>query len=609
MPSRPAFIRPQLATLVETPPPGDEWLHETKFDGYRLETVLDRGRARLFTRSGGDWTDRFPTVAAAVERLRCRSAILDGEVVALDAERRSSFQALQQRLSADAATGVIYYAFDLLHQDGRDLRAEPLETRKQALRALLRARAPGRTLRYSTHVIGGGAAAFNRSCARHLEGIVSKRRDAPYESTRNRAWLKVKCGHRQEFVVVGYTEPKGARAGLGALLLGVADDGGGLRYAGRVGTGFSAEQLVSLRERLDRLARATSPLRDASGVPGPLKWVEPRLVAEVSFSEWTDDGLLRHPAFEGLREDKAPRDVRREDTVTVAGITLTHPERVLYADQGLTKRDLAAYYDAIAPLMLPHVGGRPLSLVRCPAGAGGSCFYQKHWATGLPDAVDTVPVKESGGIKPYVVVDDAAGLVSLVQMGVLEFHAWGARADDVDAPDRIVFDLDPGPGVGWARVRDAAVTVRDLLKQVKLASWLKTTGGKGLHVVVPIERRSTWDEVAAFARAVAERLANDEPKRFLAKAAKSARANRIFIDWLRNTRGATSVAPWSTRARTGAPISLPIAWDQLDGTKSADAVGVEDVPALVHGRYRDPWEALPRTRQRLPRDVVERLSG
>ena len=607
------FIPPQLATLVDAPPLGDEWLHEVKFDGYRMECIKEGGRVRLLSRRGNDWTARFPAIVAAARRLKPRRVILDGEAVALLEDGRSSFRTLQQVLHSDPPGDTVYYAFDLLRLEGEDLRGLPLEERKARLARLLgpsRRRGRG-ALRYSEHTTGKVEAALARACRKGLEGLIVKRRDLPYESGRSRSWLKVKCQNRQELVVIGFTEPRGRRSGIGALILGFRDEDGVLRYAGRVGTGMDDAMLASLRKQLEPLRRATSPAE--RGVPRSqtgLNWVEPKLVAEVSFTEWTSDGLLRHPTFEGLREDKSPREVRREEPMQVAGIALSNADRVLYPGQGLTKLDLAAYYEAISPWMLPHVAGRPLSLVRCPGGRAKACFYQKHWSGHLPEALGTVDIREaSGATGVYSVVRDAAGLVSLVQFGVLEVHTWGARADQVESPDRIIFDLDPAPGVSWARVRAGAERLRDLLSEVGLESWLKTTGGKGLHVALPIARRSGWAEVSAFARAVAERLAADEPERYLSKASKAARAGKIFVDWLRNTRGATAIAPWSTRAREGAPVSAPIPWKDLATLKSADQYTVENTHALVERLKRDPWGEMNRSKQRLVGSMVKQISG
>ena len=608
----PEFIPPQLATLVDEAPAGDDWVHEVKFDGYRLECLKDDGRVRLLTRTGLDWTAKFPGIAAAAARLPARRAILDGEAVALLADGRSSFQALQQRLSADPPGDLVYFAFDLLRLDGEDLRPLPLAERKARLATLLgqTARRRSGAVRYSEHSSGKVKDALARACRKGLEGLIAKRRDVPYQSGRTRWWLKIKCQRRQEFVVIGYTDPKGRRSGVGALLLGVRDDDGAMRYAGRVGTGMNEAMLGSLKKALGRIGRKTSPA--GRGVPRSgtgVHWVEPKLVVEVEFTEWTEDGVLRHPSFVGLREDKSPRDVRREEPMQVAGVTLSNADRVLYPEQGLTKQDLAAYYEAIAPWMLPHVEGRPLSLVRCPSGRTKACFYQKHWSGTLPEALDTVDIKEANGRKgAYTTVRDAAGLVSLIQHGVLEIHLWGARADDVEAPDRIIFDLDPAPGVPWERVKEGGLRLKAMLEGLGLETWLKTTGGKGLHVALPIARRSTWSEVSAFARAVAQRLSDDEPEKYLAKASKAERKGKIFVDWLRNTRGATAIAPWSTRAREGATISAPIAWKELTALRGGDQFTVENVHALVGKQKRSPWGEMIRSKQRLTAAMLKKIS-
>jgi bifunctional non-homologous end joining protein LigD len=608
---RPGFVEPQLATLVDTGPVGPDWVHEVKFDGYRIECLIDRGTVRLFTRKGNDWTARFPGVARAALGLRVEQALLDGEVVALLPDGRSSFQLLQERLGADPPGEMIYHAFDLLHLNGADLRRLPLLERKQRLRAALgvRARRAG-TIRYSEHVTGRSDTVLAEACRQGLEGVVSKQGGAPYSSGRTRTWLKLKCLNRQEFIVVGFTEPKGGRVGIGALLLAVREERKRLRYVGRVGTGMSDAMLADLRSRLVSLVRAASPVDNPPRQRAGVRWVEARLVVEVAFTEWTRDGLLRHPALVGMREDKTPREVRREDPMNVAGIVLSNADRVLYPDRGLTKLDLAHYYEAIAPLMLPHVADRPLSLVRCPEGIGKACFFQKHWARTLPDAVDTVDIRESGGAKkPYTVVHEAAGLVSLVQHGILEFHLWGARADNVEAPDRIVFDLDPAPDVPWKRVREGARRVRALLEEAGLESWTKTTGGKGIHITVPIARRPAWEDVSRFARALAYYLERTEPTRYLAKASKTARKGKIFVDWLRNTRGATWVAPWSTRARPEAPVSVPVSWEELDRLKGGDQFHVADVPGLIAKRKQDPWSGMLASKQRLTRAMTTRFEA
>jgi bifunctional non-homologous end joining protein LigD len=593
----PGAWAPQLATLADEPPRGRGWVHEVKLDGYRLLGVRDGTTCRLLTRNGQDWTRRYGEVARAVRALRVTSAVLDGEIVAFDEDGRSSFAILQD---TRRRAPVHFVIFDLLAVDGEDLRAHPLAERRTRLEALLRRVPRDGPLRLAERLGTGDPLAT--ACSRGLEGVVSKRADAPYVAGRSETWVKTKCHRRQEFVIVGFTEPAGAREYLGALVL-AARDRGALRLVGKVGTGFNAAMAKRLRALLLPLV-VTRPPRALVGdrpVPGGVRWVSPRLVVEVAYTDLTRDGFLRHPSFQGLREDKPAEEVELEQPRAIEGVTLTHPDRVLYPEQGITKRGLAEYYEAVGGLMVPELLQRPLSLVRCPSGSGKACFYQKHWVLPRSEGIVTVEVlEEDGDLEPYPSVRTKAGLVSLVQYGALEVHAWGARADRLDAPDRIVFDLDPGPGVTWPDVMAAARDLRGRLAYQELASWVKTSGGKGLHVVVPIERRSTWAEVATFAERMATEMATASPKRYVATAAKARRAGRIYIDWLRNTRGATSVAAWSTRARPGAPVSVPMPWVDLDDLPGADALRVPDVLQFLRGRFRDPWQELATIRQRLP---------
>jgi bifunctional non-homologous end joining protein LigD len=626
----PAFVAPQLATLVDQAPAGADWVHEIKLDGYRILTGVANGRARLWTRSGLDWSDRFPRLAEDLANLETASALLDGEVVALDASGRSSFQALQRALG-ESDGDLVYFVFDLLALDGGSLRPRPLAERKAALAGLLE-RSTLERVRLSDHVAGQGEEFFRHACELGVEGVVSKRADAPYRSGRHRDWLKTKCSARQEFVIGAYTEPQGSRAELGALLVG-SYQGDELRYAGKVGTGFDAATLAELKKKLRPLEQRdpsfVNPPRgaDARGV----HWVRPRLVAEVSFTEWTADGRLRHPTFRGLREDKSAREVRRESPASpaaearaarggagakpkvappgepaVAGITLSNPGRVYFPERGLTKLDLASYYEAVAERMLPHIAGRPLTLVRCPQGRGKHCFYQKHLREDAPPAVRSVEIREgSGGAEPYPYVSEVAGLVALVQLGVLEFHGWGARADDVERPDRLVFDLDPDEGLEWRAVTDAAVELRRRLQEAGLDSWLQTTGGKGLHVVAPITRRYGWDEVKPFCRGIAEAMVGDSPARYVSKASKAARRGKIFLDWLRNGRGATAIMPYSSRARPNATVALPISWREVTRVDPASFT-IESVPGRLAGGS-DPWGDFLAHRQQLTRAALRQV--
>ena len=610
----PVGVEPQLAILAARVPPGAEWIHEIKFDGYRILASVQGGKATLRSRSGHDWTARFGPAAAALGRLAARQALLDGELVALDEKGRSNFQELQNALSANDPTRLVYYAFDLLFLDGYDLRASPLLERKAALKKLLQesGRHGGREfrarVRYVDHVNGQGDRMFRRACRLSLEGVISKRKDAPYRAGRSDTWTKAKCLHEQEFVVAGFTEPGGSRENFGALILGVHDGGrrDGLRYVGRVGTGFTQASLRELHQKLSPLEtpRGAFAKPPTGAAARGVHWVRPELVAEIAFSEWTRDGSLRHPSFKGLREDKDATDVTRERPQAVrggsiAGIKLTHPDRVLYPDQGITKQALAAYYVELAGRVLPHVGGRPLAFLRCPNGVGKACFYQKH-SNEFPKSVRSVPISEKdGGTKNYLYIENASGLVSLVQAGILEIHPWSARVGDLERPDSMTFDLDPAPGVPWPRVLAAAREIRERFAALKRQAFVKTTGGKGLHVVVPLKAAAGWAEVKAFAKAFAELMAADSPSLYTAKLAKTARGGRIFVDYLRNERGQTAVAAYSPRARPGAPVSTPVAWDELRPSLRSDRFTVLSLPQRV-AKGIDPWQEFDAARRPLP---------
>ncbi len=609
--SLPERLRPQLATPADTPPAGDEWLHEIKYDGYRALCRLESGRARLFTRSGQDWTDRFGPVATACAALPADTAWLDGEVVVLEADGRTTFEGLQEILGGAgdvARAGLRYVVFDLLHHDGVDLRPLPLERRKQRLAALAR-RAGGDVVRYGDHVVGRGAVFLAHARSHGLEGIVSKRRDGPHREGRHPDWMKIRCQEGGEFVVGGFTDPSGTRAGLGALLLG-AYENGRLVYVGRVGTGFSDATLGALRRRLDGLAQPTSPFTPFRDVPAGAHWTRPELVAEVTFTNWTRDGRLRHPVFVGLRDDKpatevvrettarvAPAPRRTEETLEIAGVRLTHPDRVLWPEVEVTKVELAHYYVAVADRILAQVAGRPLAVVRGPRGHAGTTFFQKHLAPGMPAPLRSVRVADDEGAKDHLVIDDVAGLVALVQMDVLEIHVWGSRADDVERPDRLVLDLDPDEDLSWTLVVDAARAARLRLEHLELESFVKTTGGKGLHVVVPLARRQGWGECKAFARALAADLTRRLPEVFTINPAKAARRGKIYLDYLRNGRGATAIAAYSTRARPGAPVAVPLAWRELGPRLRPAAFTVRTVPERLARQRSDPWGGLAGSRQ------------
>jgi bifunctional non-homologous end joining protein LigD len=570
---------------------------------------VEDGRARLASRNGKDWTRRFPAVAAAAAALPVASAVLDGEVAWVRPDGTTSFQALQRAGRAAAEGELRYFVFDLLHLEGRDVTAVPLIERKEALRR---------------HVRGRGPAFLAEVCRRGLEGSVSKHADAPYRGRRTRDWVKVRCGARQEMVLGGYVPHARDRSGVGALLMGTYDAEGRLRYAGRVGTGFTTASRRDLKRTLDAHARPASSFEGPVDARGEVRFVAPVLVAEVAFTEWTSDGRLRHPSFLGLREDKRAREVVREAPAptndgkarppraraarpvagargdpapgraagredVVLGVRLTNPDKVLWPAAGITKRDLALYYEAVAERMLPLVEGRPLMLLRCPDGSRRDCFHQKHLEGPAPKGLRTVPIAEHGARRAYATVASPQGLVALAQMGALELHVWGSRADRLERPDRVVFDLDPAPDVPFASVVSAARDLRDRLEALGLASFPATTGGKGLHVHVPIERVHAWEDVRRFARLVADRLVEAEPRRYVATASKARRAGRIYVDWLRNVRGATAVAPYSPRARDGATVATPLSWDEVTARLRPDRWTIATVPRRVAGRAADPW--------------------
>ncbi|HET9023397.1 MAG TPA: DNA ligase D, partial [Burkholderiaceae bacterium] len=563
----PDFVPPQLATLVAEAPSDAGWVYEVKYDGYRMLARCEGGHVRLVSRNGNDWTTRLAPLAAAMTRAALGDGWLDGEIVMPDASGRTSFQALQRALDGRGA-GIVYYVFDLLHADGRDLRAFPLRERAAHLRRWLASLPGDSPVRLSEHIAGSGKQAWKAACDLGLEGLIGKRLDAPYVGGRSDTWIKLKCRAGQEFLIGGYTEPAGQRQGFGALLVGTRAEDGALDYAGRVGTGFDERTLAELRRKLDALRIDTSPFRDPPRIARSTRvhWVRPSLVAQVAFAEVTSEGLLRQASFQGLRADKDPRSVRRERPATgnrVGSIVVSNPDRVVYTTPRITKLEVVRYYEAVGPAMLAQVQGRPLSLVRCPQGIAGQCFFQKHVGTRLPAGVERVPIREKDGVDDYLAVTSVDGLLGLAQFGNIEFHTWGSRVPDVEHVDQLIFDLDPDEDLAWARVVDAAHITRGLLEELGLPTYLKTTGGKGLHVVVPLKPTRDWEQARRFSQAVAQQLARVAPDRFTAQLAKNRRERRIFIDYLRNGRGATAIAAYSLRARAGAPVAIPVAWDRL----------------------------------------------
>ena len=632
----PDKLQPQLATLAGQAPDGPEWLHEIKYDGYRLLARIEGGKVRLITRGGLDWTAKFRSLADQLGELPLDSALIDGELVHLEQEGTTSFSGLQDAISSGKTDTLNFFAFDLLYCDGGDLTAAALEDRKSALAKIISPNQQG-MLRYSDHQIGSGPKFLTQACHFALEGIVSKRRTEPYRPGRSRSWLKSKCRNREEFVIVGYTDPEGSREGFGALLVGYYDPQGKLRYAGRVGTGFNTGQLIQLHRRLESLARPEPTVALPKGVSRKgVHWIEPRLVAEVEFSDWTADAILRQASFQGLREDKYPRDVvydpktrtavepaakskskkaparskqtvsnkaetdepqrARDGSLLFEGVRLTHPDRILYPGTSLTKLDVARYYAAIENWVLPQLSGRLLTLVRSPA-AGMKTFYQKHIGDEAPEAIKRFNIdgQEEPEIYPYI--EDLPGLIGLVQMGVLEIHPWGSRVNKLEMPDRVTMDLDPDEGLPWQRVTEAAIDVRDALAGIGLKSFAKTTGGKGLHVVIPLTPKLDWDQVKAFAKWIADSFVAQRPEAFTANMAKRARHGRIYIDYLRNGRGATAVGAYTPRARPGAPVSTPVSWEEVEQGVRPDEFTVETVPQRLTTLSADPWADIGKTRQ------------
>ncbi|MFP4417968.1 MAG: DNA ligase D [Chitinispirillaceae bacterium] len=632
----PREIHPELATPVNQPPKGEQWLHEIKYDGYRILCYKNGDEVRLLTRRGHLWNNRFVQVAKRAKDLPVSDIVLDGEVVVLRENGTTDFQALQNVLKGIERGRLTYFTFDCVYCKGYDLTMATLEDRKRILKTVVD-RMGSSTIQYSDHIRGKGDVVLKRACELGLEGIISKRADSRYQQRRSRSWTKTKCLKRQEFVIGGYTEPGGSRKGFGALLMGYYE-GDSFVFAGKVGTGYTEETIESLTKELAK-REIDGPVfenpptgRDARGV----HWIRPELVGEVEFNGWTEDSVLRQPAFKGLREDKDPKDIglesetpiqaiidtgegkvrEKEETKTktpkkehveVAGIRLSNPDRILYPEQGIAKATLARYYEAIHEWMLPHLRGRPLALVRCPQGHHRNCFFQKHMDEALPGHIRTVPIREKQRDENYLIIDTLEGLISMVQLAVLEIHPWGSREDKIEYPDRMVFDLDPDPDVSWRRVEEAALHMKDELEQLGLESFVKTTGGKGLHVVVPLVRRSDWDEVKAVSKAIAFDLAHRYSKDYTATMSKSKRKNRIYIDYVRNSRGATSVAAYSTRARYGAPVSTPVSWEEIERGISPQAFTIDTVVDRLRALEKDPWEGIDSINQSITVSLLREL--
>lgn len=584
----PKFRPPQLATLVDDVPTGNRWMHEIKFDGYRAVVAAKGSEVRVYTRSGKDWTDKFVPLAASIAELDLPSCLIDGEIVASDAKGNPDFSTLQKVLkrghgSQGGQDLLTLHAFDLLELDGEDLTGLPNIERKERLEALLGTAPP--PIHIADHVIGTGEKLYQAMCGAGQEGIISKTVDGTYSGRRSRSWVKVKCTRRQEFVIIGWKKSS-ARARPFASLLLAQHEGDTLVYKGNVGTGFSGDDLEDLAGQLKKLVRKTPPAEVDKVSARGVTWVKPELVAEIAFAEFTAEGNVRHGSFVGLRSDKKAQLVTPEKPAKApaetAAVKISSRDRVIFPDSGQTKGALADYYAAIAPVMLPFAASRPISLVRCPQGRAKKCFFQKHDSGSFGEFVHHVPIREkNGGTEDYLYVTEASGLLQCVQMGTIEFHGWGSRSTDVEAPDRMIFDLDPDEGLGFEEVKSAAADIRDQLADLGLLSFALLSGGKGVHVVVPLTTGHSWEEHKDFSKRFAEALSMAEPERFIATMSKAKRKGKIFIDWLRNQRGATAVLPYSARARSGAPVAFPITWNELPDMKDAHPFSIDDTKTLL----------------------------
>ena len=584
----PKFRKPQLATLVDTVPTGNRWMHEIKFDGYRALVAAAGGDVHVYTRSGKDWTDKFAPLAEAFAALDLPPCLIDGEIVAYGKGGNPDFSALQQVLkrghgSQKASDKLAFHAFDLIEVEGESLAKLPNIERKERLDALLSDAKP--PIHIADHVIGAGEKLYRAMCDAGQEGIISKTVDGPYRGSRTKSWVKVKCTRRQEFVVIGWKKSSAKGRPFASLLL-AQHEGDALVYKGNVGTGFTQDTMVDLAEKMARLDRKTPPAEVDKASSRGVTWLTPKLVAEIAFAEFTADGNVRHGSFLGLRGDKEASDVTPETPATTPGtdadeVEISSRDRVIFPESGQTKGELADYYESVAPLMLPFAAQRPISLVRCPQGRAKKCFFQKHDSGSFGPHVHHVPIREKdGGTEDYLYVEDSAGLLACVQMGTIEFHGWAARSTDVEQPDRMIFDLDPDEGLDFEDVKQAANDIRKKLADIGLASFAMLSGGKGVHVVVPLTPEHSWEEHKDFAKRFAEALSMAEPERFVATMSKAKRKGKIFIDWLRNQRGSTAVVPYSARAREGAPVAIPIAWGELKGFDDAHPFSISDAKKL-----------------------------
>lgn len=607
----PVLLKPPLATLVDQPPidaPGgaNGWLYEVKFDGYRLLARAERKKIRLFTRNGHDWSAKLSALVEALQQFELAPAWLDGEIVVLDDRGIPDFQALQNAFDQDRSENIIYYVFDVPFYDGQDLRATPLVERKKLLASLF-AKQSANTIRLSDTFEASARDLLSSACRLGLEGIIGKRKSSRYASRRSSDWIKLKCTQRQEFVIGGYTDPQGTRTGLGSLLLGVHDEHGELRYSGNVGTGFDNKTLSALKQKLTAIATRHRPFAERTGIDRKAHWVRPKLIAEVSFGEWTKAGRIRQAVFHGLRADKKTQTITREKPAALPqappsglppALKISHPERVVDPISGTTKLQLIQYYSQVAALMMEHIKARPVSLLRAPEGITGTLFFQKHLDSAHMPGIKALDPTLDPGHSPLLEVQQPQGLLSAAQMNVIEFHTWNARKTNIGKPDRMTFDLDPGEGIAWPLLQESAHLVREFLRQLELVSFIKTSGGKGLHIVVPLKRLQGWEQVKDFSQFIVQHLAKTLPQRFSAKSGPRNRVGKIFIDYLRNGFGATTVAAWSVRSRPGLGVSIPIEWSELDAISSSAQWTVTTIDSRLAVGNR-PWKRYAQSAQSL----------
>lgn len=592
---------PELATLSEFPPVGDQWIHEIKYDGYRTLCFKNKTSTKLLTRSGLDWSKKYNELKKECENLKVESIIFDGEIVWLDENGKSSFHGLQNSLEEGQSSDLVYYVFDLLYLNGFDTRELPLTARKKLLKEVLELSDTEKIL-FSEHWDESGKNVFESACENHLEGIISKNGDSSYVSGRNKNWLKIKCTNIQEFVIGGYTLQKN-KTSLGALLMGAYNSDGYFQYIGKVGTGFDAKTSKSLLSKLKKIKIKESRFEKKSPKSKESVWVRPTLVGNIEFGAWTDDQILRHAAFKGLREDKKAKDITIEEvpknSQKNSEVELSHPEKILFPGDKITKQDLSEYYTLIQDWIIPHVKERPLALLRCPHGEGKPCFFQKHIETDekgiLGKKLDS-HYKETK--EDVVYIDSSLGLQELVQLGTLEIHSRGCDIHNIDSPNQIVFDFDPDPGVKFEKVKEAVFELKKILDKLKLKSFIKASGGKGLHVHVPIASEYDWDQIKGFSKSICEQMESDYPKKYTTNISKAKRKGKIFLDYLRNGYGASAIAPYSVRAREHAPVALPISWAEAKKLKNANSYLLKDVPKLLKKR-KDPWAGYNKLKQKV----------